>query len=100
MYYVDLSGWQREYGTDGIRKSIQIVSIGNQYILHSMGFSNGQDTHPERRTFRFADPHTKNLLQSVLFQSNTKVNGLVYDFVVIPYLEDNSVHTNYQINRI
>ena len=44
--------------------------------------------------------HTKNLLQAVLFQSDTKINGLVYDLAVIPYLEDYPVHPDYQINRI
>ena len=35
MYHIDLSGRLREYGTNGIRKSIQVVDTGNQYILHS-----------------------------------------------------------------
>ena len=42
----------------------------------------------------------KNFLQAVLFQSDAKVNGLVYDLAVIPYLEDNTVHPDYQANRI
>ena len=52
------------------------------------------------RTFRFTYPHAKNFLQTVLFQSDAKVNGLIYDLAVIPYLEDDTVHPDYQINRI
>ena len=100
MYHTDLNGRQRKYGADGIRKSIQIVGAGNQYIQHSTGFLIGQDTHPERRTFRFANPHTKNLFQAVLFQSDTKINGLIYDLAVIPYLKDDTVHPDNKENRI
>ena len=100
MYHTDLGGRLREYGTDGIRKSILVVGTGNQYILHSTGFQIRQDTHPERRTLRFSDPHAKNLFQAVLLQTDTKIDGLVYDLPVIPYLEDDTVHPDYQINRV
>ena len=56
MYHTDLGGRLREYGTDGIRKSILVVGTGNQYILHSTGFKIGQDaelpTHMPRTSFR------------------------------------------------
>ena len=44
--------------------------------------------------------HVKDFFQTVLFQSDTKVNGLVYDFAVIPYLENDTVHPDNEINRI
>ena len=36
----------------------------------------------------------------VLFQTDAKVNGLIYDLAVIPYFKDNAVHPDYQVNRI
>lgn len=35
MYHTDLGRRLWEYGTNGIRKSVQIVGTGNQYILYS-----------------------------------------------------------------
>lgn len=53
-----------------------------------------------KKNFPICQPHAKNLFQAVLFQSGTKINGLIYDLTVIPYLEDNAVHPDYQVNRI
>ena len=64
------------------RLSVQVMRIS--LVRHALQV--GQDTHPERRAFRFANPHAKNFLQAVLFQSDAKVNGLVYDLAVIPVL--------------
>ena len=35
---------------------------------------------------------SKDFFQAVLFQTDTKIDGLVYNPAVIPYLDDNTVH--------
>ena len=47
MYDTYLRGRLRKYGTYGVGKSVQVVSAGNQYVLHSAGLQICQDTHPE-----------------------------------------------------
>ena len=44
--------------------------------------------------------NAKDFFQAVLFQTDTKIDGLVYNPAVIPYLDDNTVHPDYHINRI
>ena len=100
MYDTYLRGRLRKYSVYGVGKSVQVVSAGNQYILHSAGLQISQDTHPERRTFRFSHPHAKNFLQAVLFQTDTEINSLVDDLSVITILEYNTVHPNDEIDRI
>ena len=66
MHNADLRGRLREHTTYGVGKSVQIVCVSNKNILYTTCFQVGQNTHPESGTFRFADPHTQNFLQTVL----------------------------------
>ena len=45
-------------------------------------------------------PTCQELPSGRLFQTDTKINGLVYNLAVISYLEDDTVHPHYQTNRI
>ena len=47
IYNTYLRGRQRKYGTYDVGKPVQVVSAGNQYVLHSAGLQICQDTHPE-----------------------------------------------------
>ena len=100
MHNADLRGRLREHTTYGVGKSVQIVCVSNKNILYTTCFQVGQNTHPESGTFRFADPHTQNFLQTVLFRADTKVYRFVDDLTVITHLKNDTVHPYYQIYRV
>lgn len=99
MYDTYLCGRLRKYGMYGVGKSVQVVSAGNQYVLHSAGLQICQYTHPEWRTFWFSHPHAKDFLQAFLFQTDTEIDSLVDVFFVVTNLEYNTVHPNDEIDR-
>lgn len=100
IYNTYLRGRQRKYGTYDVGKPVQVVSAGNQYVLHSAGLQICQDTHPKWRTFWFSHPHAKDFFQAVLFQTDTEIDSLVDDFSVVTNLEYNTIHPNDEIDRI
>ena len=78
------------------RLSVQVINIS----CTPRAFKSVRTPIQKERTFRFTDPHAKDFFQTVLFQSDTKVNGLVYDLSDIPYFKNDAVHPYYRINRI
>lgn len=63
------------------------METGRLQISHSCYFS--------RNDIRFTALYVKNYLQTVLFQSKTKIDNLIYDLFVIPCLKDDTIHSDY-----
>ena len=88
-----------ECDADDIRKSIQAVGKIINIFCTPRAFKS-VITPIYKKNFPICHPHAKTLLHAILFQTDTKIDYFIYDFVVIPHLEDDVVHPNYQVNRI
>ncbi len=85
---------------DGVGEALEIVRAGDQYVLHAPGLQVCEDAHPEVGRLAIGDPHTQDLLESVLPQADDDVDALVGVTPVVFDLQHDAVHPHGEVHGL